>query len=166
MAVIPQHWRDFTRLQHTLGRTNRVDDRYWGLEAGLDRVVSLVAEGATPTSDEIERARQSESRRERYRRRLRDQHFARNESSVDPSAVFEARSELRALRSSVSSRDWKVLTAVGLGKRYSEIAKVSGTRSVAIRARVMRLRKKLKAQGALSIDSDSGENLWRFNFKR
>jgi hypothetical protein len=66
-----------------------------------------------------------------------------NELSTNPLPALDARSELRLVRSQVSTTDWALLGAVGLGSEYSEIAALSGGTAVAVRVRVMRLRRQV-----------------------
>ena len=38
MAELPQPWREYMRLQSQLDKNTRIDDRNWGLEAGLKKL--------------------------------------------------------------------------------------------------------------------------------
>jgi hypothetical protein len=62
--------------------------------------------------------------------------------------MLEARNELRIARSKVAAGEWGVLTAVGVGREYFEIAGSLRMNSAATRVRVMRLRRKISAKAA------------------
>jgi hypothetical protein len=148
MADLPQPWRDYAQAQDTLHRTTKVDDRYWGMEAGLNFIVEEAAKGLVPSGNDLARTVRSEARRERNRVQLRRRHMPYDEPLADPLPVLEARSELRRIRFQVSAGDWALLAAVGVGREYSEIAVLSGRANVAVRVRVMRLRQQVTPKAA------------------
>ena len=142
MSNLLPPWDSYLALQTKLKDSTTVDDMSWGREAALDRILAsdaLVAE-------EIERAVHSESRKERYRARLRRQHLSSKEDRIDGEAVVKARQHLWIVRDRVTDEDWALLSAVGAGSAYSEIAVAAGTAAAssgALRVRVQRLRQRL-----------------------
>jgi hypothetical protein len=136
MAELPLPWSAYLRLQSQLDHNICIDDRNWGLEAGLNRI--LAAPVSTVSDDDVTRAVSSEARRERNRAVLRRKYLVQCEETRDPRKMLEARSNLRAIRSLVSSSDWAVLLALGEGSEYRELG-ASGP----LRVRVLRLRRDL-----------------------
>jgi len=135
MAELPHPWNAYLRLQTQLKDNTCIDDRNWGLEAGLNSITNTA--GATsPVSDEgINRAIASEARRERHRALLRRKHLFRSEEACDPRQMLEARSNLRAIQSLLRARDWDLLVALGEGHEYQELGSAGP-----LRVRVLRLR--------------------------
>jgi DNA-directed RNA polymerase specialized sigma24 family protein len=138
MLSVPKGWAAYARLQAKLSATATTDSRTWGLEAGLDRFLDLAGR-EIPRDADIDRAVQSESRRERYRARLRSIRCAADIPSVPEDAV-EARRSLRALRDATTPNDWALLLAVADGCDYGEVAASLGVTAGQLRVRVMRLR--------------------------
>jgi DNA-directed RNA polymerase specialized sigma24 family protein len=139
MADLPYPWGDYVRLQEQLARRVQVDDLAWGLEAGLNRLLE------SPATPNVERAVQSASRKERYRARLFSANLTLEESNrVDPDNTFDARELLDDLQTRVSPTEWSLLRAVGDGYEYDELAAAEQATPGALRARVLRLRRRLR----------------------
>lgn len=134
---MPPPWDDYLNVQAKLRKSTTVNDSSWGLEAALDRIL---AAGATASPEAIERTARSESRRERYRARLRRQHRPREGEAVDREAQVRARQHLRIIRGSVSDDDWMLLCDLGAGCSYDEIAATAGSSAGVLRVRAHRLR--------------------------
>jgi hypothetical protein len=148
MADIPQPWRAYARLQKSLSRTSVVSDRSWGIEAGLNFLITEAALKSPPSDDDVSRSVQSESRRERNRLALRRYYISAKEPAIDPVSILDARSELHIIRSKLSDADWGLMAAIGIGRDYSEISALLETSAVAARVRVMRLRQQITAKAA------------------
>lgn len=146
MAELPHPWGVYARLQIKLAHRRQVDDRSWGLDAGLDRV--LAEPDQPPTEDEIDRAVRSEGRRERYRAQLRRVHLAPENCATDPEAAVAARQTLRTAQAQVAIDDWMLLCAVGEGCEYGEIAAARNGSPGQLRVRVLRLRRKLTSESS------------------
>jgi hypothetical protein len=133
MPDLPLHWSAYLRLQTKLARKRLVDDHTWGLEAGLNRIVT-----ATNTSDEdADRTVRSESRKERYRTQLRHIYVRSENLTVKPipENVLDARRHLLRIRAGVTAEEWALLRAVGEGFEYKELAIASGAAAGALHSR-------------------------------
>ena len=148
MVELPHPWNAYASLQTSLRRGCRVDDRSWGTEAAMDRILVSLQDNHPLTSDEIVRAAASERRRERNRTRLRLVHLAGSELSPHPENAIAARQELGVARSKLSGGDWSVLRHVAEGYGYGELASAIGGTPERLRVRVLRLRRKLTAVAA------------------
>jgi len=143
MPDLPLHWGAYLRLQTKLARERQVDEHTWGLEAGLNRILT-----ATITSDEdVDRTVRSEGRKERYRTQLRHVYLNTEDLAVKPICenALHARRRLLRIRSRVTAEEWALLRAVGEGFEYKELAVASKAATGALRIRVLRLRRKLAA---------------------
>jgi DNA-binding NarL/FixJ family response regulator len=141
MPDLPEQWGAYARLQERLARRQQVDDYTWGLETGLNRL--LDADLITP--EYIDRAVQSESRKERYQKQLRRAYLVVEESAESSADAMDARRCLHQVRKSVTAEDWSLLSAIGEGYEYKEIAAVKRTAAGTLRARVLRLRRSILA---------------------
>ena len=124
------------RLQSQLDKNTRIDDRNWGLEAGLNKIIGEAAAGVA--EGEVARAISSQARRERYRTYLRRVYLGPSDLTFDPTRMLEARANLDAIRSMVPARDWGLLVSLGKGHEYQELGSPGR-----LRARVLRLRCRL-----------------------
>jgi len=140
MTDLPDQWGAYGRLQEKLARRQQVDDYTWGLEAGLNRVLTK----ELPV-EEVDRAVRSGSRRERYQEQLRRVHLALEESAGNPHDAVDARLRFRIVRKLVTLEEWSLLSAIGEGYEYKEIAAVKRTAAGTLRARVLRLRRSVLA---------------------
>ncbi len=145
MIGLPYPWDEYARRQAKLARTIRVGDQSWGLEAGLNRIVSAPS-GCPPTRDEIDRAVASASRRERYQAGLRLANLAQNAVTAHPEGALLALTELRTARTRLPQDGWALLSEVAAGRNYEQLAAELGARAGALRARVLRLRRALIAR--------------------
>jgi len=143
MLDLPFPWSAYLRLQSKLERRRRVDDHTWGLEAGLNRILS----GTIPSNEDVDRAVQSESRKERYRIRLRRTYLKPEELTIRPISedALDARRHLRRIRARIKAEEWELLRAVGEGFGYKELAFASKAATGSLRIRVLRIRRGLKA---------------------
>ena len=98
MSEIPDSWSAYARLQEKLADRNHVDDYTWGLEAGLNRLLT----DDFPVVRDVERAIQSESRKERYRYQLRRIHLNAEASAEGPENALDARRRLRFMETRVT----------------------------------------------------------------
>lgn len=153
MPELPHEWSTYTRLQAQLARSHgsheriwRIDDRTWGIEAALNR---LLAE--QPSAEEgIDRAIRSASRKERHRKRLRRIYLPAEElSGASVEEAFDARERLRRVAGRVTPEDSALLRAVGEGYEYKEIAASTKVAAGTLRARVLRLRRTLSVRAGL-----------------
>lgn len=144
MADLPHPWGAYARLQSKLLHSRHIDDRSWGTEAALNRI--LISPDSKPlTVDEIARTAASERRRERRRARLRLVYVAADDASHHPEDAPAARHELFIARSKVTKRGWTLLCQVAAGYDYVELAAARGKTPGCLRVRVLRLRRRLAA---------------------
>ena len=129
MPDLPLHWGAYLRLQTKLARKRQVDDHTWGLEAGLNRILT-----ATIVSDEdADRTVRSEGRKERYRTHLRHVYLNTDDLTVKriPENAVHARRQLLQMSARVTAEEWALL---------APLAKDSSTRSLPPRAKPRRAR--------------------------
>lgn len=140
MAELPYPWSIYAQLQSDLQQRDRIDDKTWGLEAQLNRLLR-----PTPAPDDVRRAGESESRKERHRAKLRRTYgFGQSVEETFESALF-AREQLCHIRETLSAPDWDLLTDVAAGVSYEELAASIDTTAGALRVRTYRLRLLLRA---------------------
>ena len=154
MSDLPDPWSSYGRLQAELAhghggdqQTWRIDDRSWGIEAALTRLLA----DEPPVVSELDRTIQSASRKERHRRRLRRIHLPVNGATgTSVEGALDARDGLRRIAQLVSAQDSALLRAVGEGHEYKEISANTKLTSGVLRTRVLRLRRTLYAHTGLS----------------
>jgi hypothetical protein len=136
--LLPPPWDAYLRLQSTLDRSTEVNNRNWGLEAGLDAI--LEAAGPTPN---IATSMASAERRERHRARLRRVYPSALSPAVDQPAAIEARIELEQVRQLLQASDWQLICSVGIGMNYQVLGRELAATPGSLRARVLRIRESL-----------------------
>lgn len=141
MPELRDRWGAYARLQQTLERRRRVDDRTWGLEAGLNRLLSA----EPPAEEDVDRAILSESRKERYRTELRRTYPSDDPSKGTLQHTLDTRQRFRRIQARVTAMEWAILRAVAEGYTYKEIASFAKVSPGALRVRVLRLRRTLAA---------------------
>jgi hypothetical protein len=148
MSDVPDLWGQYYCLQSKLLRKTKIDDHGWGLEAGLDRLLTAVE---TPTIDVVvERAVASRARRERNQRYLLCIHSEREAAHREVSeTALDAKRALHRIRARVGVEHWRLLCAVADGYEYSELTVLFGAAPGALRARVLRLRRRVTDATAL-----------------
>lgn len=162
-------WDAYARLQRKLSGEPQVDDRSWGLEEGLNRLLNgdedLMADAAA-------RAVRSESRKERHHTRLRRLHLSVREQTgaqevgrdtghrppvIGQHALealcrveerLDSRHRLGAAAQRLTADDQALLQAVAEGWDYDKISSVTRIRTGTLRVRVRRLRVALVALAA------------------
>ena len=146
MADLPDPWGAYARQQQELSQKSQVDDKAWGLEAGLNLILATDPALNSPSQDAIDRAVASCARLERYRARLRAIHLNHEEptGNADLKAI-EALQSLQLIESRVADDDWVLLCEVAEGNEYAEVAAHRDATAGSLRARVFRLRRSLMA---------------------
>jgi hypothetical protein len=102
---IPQEWRAYASKQEQLNRRSSADSTAWGLEAGLN---ALLSGSATP--DTVDRAIANTSRRSRYAQSLLAK-YIRIGGSFDGLGHLEARSTLTLIADRLSNPQIMLLLA-------------------------------------------------------
>lgn len=154
MAEVPYPWRSYERQQKYLAQRTQVDDKAWGLEAGLNLIVATDPAASPASEIEIDRRVSSRTRLERYRSGRRDP-FPDDDELPDPKwaagtieASVAAREILQRIENAAANSELEILLEVVAGHGYAEIAVRRGTTPGALRVRVVRLRRFLMALAA------------------
>ena len=145
MAELPHPWSAYASLARGLSRRHCIDDQSWGAEAALNQILTSLQQGKSPSQEDIHRMGATARRCERHRAQLRVVHLPVSESAASPEAAFAARDELNAISSRLAERDWIILSEVSAGRNYGEVVSMVGGTVGALRVRVTRVRKELKA---------------------
>ena len=141
-------WEKYACLQAQLQDNRNTSNRTWGIEAGLDRILTGAPADQSPANDDdVERAVCTAERRERHRAALRRVYIRNEDATPHPDPFFEARSGLRFAKAHVTKSDWALLSAIAAGFSYTEISAANGKKPVALRVSVLRLRRQLTARG-------------------
>lgn len=147
MKDLPHPWNHYLRDQNELAASRGGSRRGQLLEDRL--TLRLETFGQFPTEAELTRAAKSEGRKERARAQLRRAHLAHlasvktNIRSIE--GAYEAREQLRVMRTRVSEGQWALLHAVAEGDEYSTLARAGGASEGSLRVRVLRLRQALQS---------------------
>lgn len=140
MAELSHPWDAYASYQNKLSKRWSVDDFAWGLESGLDKIVTSSSPADAPRDEELVRVIASGARRHRYGTALIAKFVATVEGTPSYEGGLEARSDLRCLQRVASAPDFRVLVAVGLGENQALIADREGLAAPALRARLSRAR--------------------------
>jgi len=142
-------WAAYGDLQRQSGDATRIDDRYWGLDRAMDRLLDSLCSGTVPLSKDdreafLRREISTGSRLERARESALQRH-AQQSIIPCPHHQLEARIALSEVARSTKLDDALLLFDVGQGRTDIEIADRIGKSPGAVRTRVSRLRHKLAA---------------------
>ena len=162
MAELPFPWNVYAEKQQQLKRSNRLTDQTWGLENGLNALLTSIETNSvtdqTALRCDIDRAVDSRFWRERNRARLRRR-------SLKPPAEFDTRPErhpadfsaqpeenhlharinLSKVFAALAKDEWKLIIAAAAGFDCKEMASMwGGGNPGAIRTRLSRLRSRLR----------------------
>jgi hypothetical protein len=145
MSELPSPWDAYLRVQERLVNRSDLNRTTWGIEAALNQI--LLYPTHSPGDEDVERYASSERRKERHRAKLRLVYLAPTVSDQmgNPDGVIAARQRLRAITEVISNEDSALLRQIAEGYEYDEIAAASNTQPGALRVRVMRLRRRLRA---------------------
>ena len=138
-------WEKYACLQAQLRDNRNITNRTWGIEAGLDRILTGVPADRSPANDDdVQRAVSTAERRERHRAGLRRVYIRNEDATPHPNPFFEARAALRFAKAHVTRSDWALLSAVAAGFSYTEISAANGNKPGALRVGVLRLRRQIR----------------------
>lgn len=145
MAELPHPWSAYYRLSRGLSRRCCIDNQSWGDEAALNHILTSLEQGQASGLDDIGRMGATARRGERHRAHLRLVHLPASDDVVaSPEAEFVARDKLNEISSRLTQREWTILSEIGTGRDYSEVAALVGGTVGALRVKVLRIRKELK----------------------
>ena len=145
MAELPHQWSAYARVARGLSRRCCIDAQSLGAEATLNQILVSLEQGSSPSQEDVSRMGATARRGERHRAQLRLVHLPVSESYPSPEAAFAARDELKAISSRLTGPDWTILSEVSAGRDYGEVASLVGGTVGALRVRVARIRKALRA---------------------
>ena len=146
MTKLDPHWHAYARLQLRSGRRYRMDAVGWGLEAGLEHLLSVQLDDHIHDRDrEAANASERGKARERHRAQLRLR-FCDPLEVNDPTAMLDDLARLKTVLSGVSKRDRYILLAVGFGHDSTAIASKHSATPAAIRQKLTRLRQRITEQ--------------------
>ena len=150
MSDLPFPWCIYEENQSRAARYDRITDRSWGIEKGLNHFLTAVESSSVITDPQefqnsIDRTIGAGSRVERNRARLRCI-YLRQDLECHAERRMLARTRLAEIRSAVSASEWALLIDVASGITSHEIAASLGIAAGGIRTRLSRLRAHLAAE--------------------
>jgi hypothetical protein len=161
MADLPFPWNIYEEKQKQLKRAARLTDQTWGIENGLNVLLTSIEDGSLTTQldaqGDVDRAIASRFWKERNRARLRrkyikvpaefdtkpERHPAEFSSSPSESHLH-ARIHLARVRACVNAAEWKIIIGAAAGFDCNEIARVCGGSAGNVRAKLSRIRSRLR----------------------
>jgi hypothetical protein len=162
MAELPFPWNVYEEKQNQLMRSQRITSHIWGIETGLDKLLTDVETGSIPIDQtdlerEVQKNISSADWTERNRARLRRTYLPpvpeldpapqRHPAAFSASEVeghLHSRILLIELRRQMTSTEWTLIVRVASGFDCNELAQASGSTAGNIRTRLSRLRARLK----------------------
>ena len=162
MAELPFPWNIYEAKQKQLKRSHRLNDQTWGIENGLNALLTAVESGSLSKNQDdaqrdIDKAIASRIWTERNRARLRRKYIKlapemdpqpqRHPASFSPAeteARLHASIRVSQIRSSMTSTEWNLIVRVTEGFDCHEIALDSGVSAGNIRTKLSRLRSRFK----------------------
>jgi DNA-directed RNA polymerase specialized sigma24 family protein len=162
MAELPFPWNIYEAKQKQLKRSHRLTDQTWGIENGLNALLTAVESGSLPKNQddaqrELDRNIASRTWTERNRARLRrkyirpapetdprPQHHPASFSPAQTEGQLHAIIRVSQIRGDMTSAEWDLIVRVRDGFDCQEIALESGVSAGNIRTRLSRLRSRFK----------------------
>jgi hypothetical protein len=161
MADLLFPWNIYAERQKQLMRATRVTDQTWGIENGLNALLTSIKDGSlTNQSDaqrDVDRAIATRFWKERNRARLRRKYIKvpaefdakpeRHPAEFSPSPIenhIHARIRLARVHACVNAAEWKIIIGAAAGFDCKEIARVCGGSAGNVRAKLSRLRSRLR----------------------
>ena len=145
-ASLTSGWQTFERLQHSVDSRIVTSDTLGGEEALSDLLDDFTAD-FTPSAEYVERRfrslRCNRVRKQRHRICLLFR-AELSEQVAAPDKRIDDADELRFVRSQVTSAEWGLFERVSLGFTYDELARDNGVSPGQLRARLCRLRSRLR----------------------
>jgi hypothetical protein len=138
--TLPSPWDAYMRLQSELDETTQVDNRSWGLEAGLDAVLAAAPGNVGAAVASLTTTIATAARRERHRARLRRIHSGPLWPAVDQPEAIEARVRIEQIRRMLAPADWRLISAVAMGTDYRAMGRSFRATPSSLRVRVVRIR--------------------------
>ena len=149
MNDLPFPWCVYEKIQLRALCGDRVASWSWGIENGLNSILTSVQSGSLPNLQECEegvaRAIATGSRVERNRVRLQRKYLRGDDIERHAERRMLARVRLAEIRGTVSCAEWELLVAAASGIPCHDIATRLGVTAGAVRTRLFRLRGRLAA---------------------
>ena len=140
-------WSIYRENQSKAARCNRITNRFWGIENGLNNFLTAVASSSDITDPQefqnsIDRAIATGARVERNRTQLRLK-YLRQDPECHAERHMLARARFAEIRGAVNAAEWALLVALAAGIPSYEIAASRGITVGCLRTRLSRLRARL-----------------------
>jgi len=145
MAALPHPWDAYATHQAELSNRASADDRSWGLEAGLNRILEEPNPEDAPHGKNLARVISNATRRSRYARELLARHFIFGEEAFDVIATLDANADLRQLEKALGPQELLTLVAAAYEDSGEAAAELCGVSYDTFRQRLTRIRKRLRA---------------------
>jgi hypothetical protein len=113
-----QSLRDVGYNHTTSALCEHVDNRSWGLEAGLDAVLAAAPGNVGAAVASLTTTIATAACRERHRARLRRIHPGPLWPVVDQPEAIEARVRIEQIRRRLAPADWQLISAIATGADY------------------------------------------------
>lgn len=141
MQELPHPWGEYARLQARSSRNSTIDSYSWGVEAEMNLFLANPHAYTPAEAQCLERVRVTTARRERSRAYLRKLHETElAPESADPTNQLEARQALQLIEAKVKPDQWAMISAVGQGYDYADVAIKHAISVGAARAQMFRFR--------------------------
>jgi DNA-binding protein Fis len=149
MPDVQDSWCAYARLQASLFSRSRLNDQYWGIEAGLDHLLHDDALGLDDAakSDRLQQIISSGRTKEQHRRGLRTRLWQADEESLDPLQTLDHRETIRLVLDAADPTDRAIVDATAMGHTSASIGKCLGIQATTVRKRLDRLRQRAKFDG-------------------
>jgi hypothetical protein len=162
MAELPFPWNIYEAKQKQLKRSHRLTDQTWGIENGLNALLTAVESGTVSKNPEdaqrdLDRDIASRIWTERNRARLRrkyikpapemdlqPQRHPASFSPAEPEGRVHASIQVAQIRGSMTSTEWNLIVRATEGFDCNEMAREDGVSAGSIRIRLSRLRSRFK----------------------
>lgn len=151
-------WAEFARI-HAKADSPILSDRTWAIDETLEAMLDAIEQEEAISALKVDNLIANRTGKHRRRRASFAKHSPQlTASPANDNDRIQARSALRDSLCRCTDREQRVLTLVGLGHTYREIAKAEGTPEATVKTWVRRARFKLIAHSSrdpLSTETQS-----------
>ena len=145
MDKVSDPWAEYARIQRQ-ANTPIVSDRAWASDETLAVILDRLEQGQVSLPQQVDNLVANRATKHRCRRGS----LAKNAQLLSPASVndgsrLEALCDLERCRRQCSTREWRILVAVGLGHTYDYIANAEVVPEATVKTWVRRVRLRLAA---------------------
>ena len=137
-------WVVYTRIQRQAD-SRILSSKAWAIDEALDAILDRIGRGETTSLQQADNLITNRATKHRHRQRS----LAKNEqlfpAFTNDNNQLDAICDLGRYRQLCSTREWRILVAVGEGHTYSHISSEEGVPEPTVKTWVRRLRLKLAA---------------------